>query len=281
MKKVILVFALLGLTLLVSGCTTMGKRITEKDTITINNAEKIIVEASSADIEIISEERDDISVVLQTYKKGPKLDISNGKSIHIVAQQDNWLNLGLSINYSPRLTIYIPMDYNESLDVKNSSGNLSLSDLTLDAMDLDLSSGDIDADKLNFEKGIVKSSSGNIDLSNLECASLTINSHSGDLTLDNFKGELNGKSNSGNVFIGYKKLNANIDYEATSGDIIVDFNNSEIDAIFDLKCSSGNVSLDYNLDEIQLEKENAVAGTSGKGTYTVSLHATSGNITVK
>ncbi|PKM93502.1 MAG: hypothetical protein CVU84_15090 [Firmicutes bacterium HGW-Firmicutes-1] len=281
MKKGIVVMSLFAFTLFVTGCTSMGTGMTEKDTVSIKNTKKIVVESSSADIEIVPEERDDISIVLRTYKRGPRLEISDGKTVRIEAKDENWLNFGFSINSSPRLIIYIPKDYRESLDIKNSSGDLDINDFELNGLNIDLSSGDMKGNTLSFEKGILKSSSGDIELTDIECSNLSITSHSGDLSLDDFEGALNGTSNSGEVFIGYKKLNGDLDYLASSGNITVDFNNANLDAKFDLKCSSGNISLDYDLDDVKLEKENSVSGTSGKGIYAVTLNASSGDITVR
>ncbi|PKM52574.1 MAG: hypothetical protein CVV02_00110 [Firmicutes bacterium HGW-Firmicutes-7] len=280
MKKILIAVPLLAFILL-TGCVDFGSGMTEKDTVSINNTNKIVVESSSADIEIIPEEREDISVVLETDKRGPKLSVSDGKTVYIKAKKNTIFNFGISIYASPLLTIYIPKDYAESLDINSSSGDVKLNDLVLTKLNLDLSSGDVKGNQLVFEEGSIKSASGDLKLYTIECASLDINSSSGDLILKDFDGKLTGTSDSGDVNIHYKNLAESIDYKVSSGDLIVDLNNSEPDASFDLKCSSGNVSLNYRLDNVQFEKNNSVKGTSGNGTHMILLRASSGDITIK
>lgn len=281
MKKVTLIIALFAIIVLATGCVGVGSSITEEEIIDIGDTTMISVESSSADIEIIPEDREDISVVLHTYERGPKLTVSDGKTVHIEAKSERWKFFQVSFNNSPRLTIYVPEDYDQSMEIENSSGDLELNELTLDDLDIDLSSGDIRSKKLNINNGSIYSSSGDIIMKDINSAKLDIHSSSGDLKLEDFIGELEGDTSSGDVHITYKEVNSDIKYTTQSGDITVDFNGEPIDANFDLDCSSGNVSMNFDLDHVEKEKDNYVNGLMGEGTYQVKLHASSGDITIK
>lgn len=281
MRKSMIIIVILAILVLATGCESAGRRLTEEETIKLGDATMISVEASSADIEIISEDREDISVVLHTYTRGPKLKVSDGKTIHIEAKRDRMIGMSFSLNYSPRLTIYVPEGYRESIEIQSSSGDLNIEEFTLDSLDIDLSSGDVRGKKLVFETGAIKSSSGDINMRDIETNQLKIRSSSGDLRLEDFKGELEGNSSSGDVVIIYKEFKSDLDYKTQSGDLTVDFNGEAIDADFDLDCNSGDVSMNFDLDDVEKEKDNEVRGTKGEGTYQVKLRASSGEITVK
>lgn len=281
MKKTTIIIAILAILILATGCVGAGRTKTEKETIELKNTTMISVESSSADIEIIPEDREDISVVLHTYERGPRLTVSDGKTIHIEVKNQRIYNVNISFNYSPRLTIYVPQNYDQSMEIQNSSGDLDLKEFALSALNIDLSSGDVRGKKLVFDEGSIDSSSGDINMEDITCSQLDIHSSSGDLRLEDFTGKLEGDTSSGNALITYKEFAQDIEYSTQSGDITVDFNGEPIDADFDLSCSSGDVSMNFDLDDTQKEKENQVSGTKGDGTFEVNLHASSGDITVK
>lgn len=269
-----------GILVFSTGCMGAGGSKTEKEIIALKDTTLISVEGSSVDIEIIPEDREDISVVLHTYERGPRLKVSSGKTVHIEAKSPRAFNISFSMNYAPRLTIYVPEDYAKDLEIDSSSGDLEIKELNLEELNMELSSGDIQIRKVTFNEGSIESSSGDITLDDVTCDKVNVHSSSGDLKIDDFTGELEGNTSSGDVRIAYKEFNNNLDYSTQSGDITVDFNNNPVDAAFDLDCSSGDVSMNFDLDETDREKENQVKGTNGEGTYDVKIHASSGDITV-
>ncbi len=280
MIKTKILMTMLALVILTTGCVSAGKSETQKETIKLKDTTLIKVESSSADIEIIAEDREDISVVLHTFQRGPRLKVSDGKTIQIEAKQERWVG-GISMSRSPKLTIYVPKGYDQSIEVDNSSGDLDINEMALDSLEIHLSSGDVRGKELSFNKGSIDSSSGDIDMENIQGTEFNIHSSSGDLKLEDFTGQLEGDTSSGNVLITFKEFTSDLNYSTQSGDITVDFNEEPIDADFDLQCSSGEVSLNFELDSVEKEKDNRVLGTKGDGSYEVTLHASSGEITVK
>lgn len=280
MKNTILVIFLMGLGVISTGCMRLGIGQTEKENISLENTKEISVQATSADIYIVAEDREDILVTLETFENGPKLKLKEGKNVSIEAKPSDWFNFGIPMNKSARLTVNIPIYYKGNLDVYNSSGDIEVYDLNLDEMVLDLTSGDIEANNLIIKNGTVTSVSGSISLSDLKCKTLSVTSTSGDLKLREFEGELSGSSGSGTVMIDYSKFNGNLNLEAASGDIIVDFNTSDIDANLDLSCTSGEITVPA-WNGIIREKDSVVSGIIGDGTYDVILHTASGDIILK
>ncbi|MBC7960934.1 MAG: DUF4097 family beta strand repeat protein [Vallitaleaceae bacterium] len=109
MRKIVLLSVMMLVAVILStGCMSPGRSKTEKETITLKDTDLISIEASSADIEVISEDREDISVVLNTYERGPKLKVSGGKTVHIAAESQRGIHVGVTFSYSPRMTIYVP-----------------------------------------------------------------------------------------------------------------------------------------------------------------------------
>lgn len=280
MKKWLTV-VVLGMIVLSVGCMDAGRSVTEEKNIDLGDAFKIVVEASSADIEIIPENREDISVVLKTYERGPKLKVSDGKTILIEAKKDEMINISFSMNKSPKLTVYVPENYEQAVEVNNASGNIDMKAFNLSSLNIDLSSGNVNLRDMKFNEGKIENTSGNITVDTATFDTLKVTESSGELKLVDVSGAITGETTSGNVEIGYKEFAADLNYETSSGNIQVDFNKQPVDAKFDLKCTSGNVHQGFDLEKVDKEDNNEFKGKVGDGTFEVTLRATSGNITVE
>lgn len=281
MKRKVIILVLFSMFLLLTGCMGEGNSKTEKESIKIDDTKSIKIDADSTDIEVISEERDDISAVLYTYTRGPHLKVASGKTAHISAKRSGIFNVSVGINYSPKLMIYIPSDYEGSIDINNISGELELNDLNIDELSIDVASGDINGNDLTFQSGTIISKSGDVDFKHIDCKKIDIDSMSGAVNLEDFTGEIKGSSMSGDVNISYKEFAYDLDYKDQSGEITVNLNDQKADAKFDLSCSSGEISVLYDVDNIKKQKDDEFIGTNGKGTNKIKLRTSSGDITIR
>ena len=163
------------------------------------------------------------------------------------------------------------------LDIDNSSGDVNVAnlrastskieassgDITLRSiianLEVETSSGDIDIDGLTGDSEI-ESTSGDQDIYNSK-GDIQTRASSGDITISGFKGEIEVQATSGDVEIrkgvgsirartssgnidGYGiELNDNCYFDATSGDIEIDFENDLDDLSFDLSSSSGDIKV--------------------------------------
>jgi len=184
----------------------------------------------------------------------------------------NWRNY--RINES-RIDITIPEGV--ELEIDNSSGDVNVANLRAAKSKIEASSGDITLRGIicNLE---VETSSGDIDIvdligdSEVESTSgdqeyrnvkgsIEATSSSGDITFVDFDGDLDVKATSGDVELRTGKgalqvrttsgeiegenitLTGNADFDATSGNIEVDFTNDLNELSFDLTASSGDLEV--------------------------------------
>lgn len=265
-----------------TGCISQGKPVTDKKVVALEDFETIEIYSQIADITLIQEDRDDISITLNTYENGPRLSIDQDhRSLEIQAKRKSKLINSISFYNSPTLKIYVPEDYQNDLSIDNSSGNITIRNIHLNNLILDLSSGNINGTEIGVEKFSVHSSSGNVVLDNLICNSLDTDLSSGELTLKHFVGEISGTSSSGDTHIFLDELNYPIQYNSSSGDVELTLNPDTIDAAFDLSCSSGDVDIRFSLDSYEESKKNAVIGILGEGDQLIDIHVSSGSITIR
>ena len=144
-------------------------------------------------------------------------------------------------------------------------------------IDLDLkgSSGNITVDKVSGENTSLKVSSGNVTASNLK-GNLNIKATSGNLNVSEVEGNVNGGLTSGNA--NFLNIKGNVDYESTSGSVDADGVTGEIN----VSLTSGNAKLNNigKLGVIQFTSGNIRATNAGLGENT-RFSGTSGNFNVQ
>ena len=188
------------------------------------------------------------------------------------------------------------------LDIDNSSGDINVAnlrassskieassgDITLRSiisnLKVETSSGDIDIDGLTGDSEI-ESTSGDQDIFNTK-GNIETRASSGDITISGFQGKIEVRATSGDLEIkkGYGSLRAqtssgDIDgygielngdcyFDATSGDIEIDFVNDLEELSFDLTSSSGNLEVGNRSGEKRLMIDRGgirVRGTTSAG----------------
>lgn len=203
----------------------------------------------------ITESRIDLTIV-----DGVKLDIDNSSGDVNVA------NLRAS-----------------SSKIEASSGDITLRSIVAN-LDVETSSGDIDIDGLTGDSEI-ESTSGDQDIFNTK-GNIETRASSGDITISGFEGKIQVQATSGDVEIrkgvgaikartssgnidGYGiELNDNCYFDATSGDIEIDFRNDLEDLSFDLTASSGDLEVGNRSGEKRLMIDRGgykIIGTTSSG----------------
>lgn len=163
------------------------------------------------------------------------------------------------------------------LDIDNSSGDISVANLRASESKIEASSGDIKLRSIvaNLE---LETSSGDIDIEGL-IGDSKIESTSGDQSLYNLKGNITSQASSGDITVA--KFDGSMDIEATSGDIKirggegtleVRTTSGEIEGNDILL--RGNASFDATSGDVEIDFENDLEELS------FDLRATSGDLEV-
>ena len=145
---------------------------------------------------------------------------------------------------------------NIALDVKGSSGNLTVENISSRETNLRVSSGNVKAYKINGD--------------------LSIRATSGNLTADGVSGNVEGGVTSGNG--NFFNIDGDLNYESTSGSLEADGIGGEIN----VRLTSGNAKINNagKLGSMQFTSGNIRATNSGLGPNT-KFSGTSGNFRVQ
>ncbi|WP_462250270.1 DUF4097 family beta strand repeat-containing protein [Ekhidna sp.] len=167
--------------------------------------------------------------------------------------------------------------------IEASSGDITLRSIVAN-LEVETSSGDIDIDGLTGDSEI-ESTSGDQDIYNSK-GDIETRASSGDITISGFKGEIEVQATSGDVEIrkgigsirartssgnidGYGiELNDNCYFDATSGDIEIDFINDLQDLSFDLTATSGDLEVGNRSGEKRMVIDRGgikISGTTSSG----------------
>lgn len=244
---------------------------------------KINIDATSADIVIIPEDRSDVKAQLtgrvSNREIEPKLEmILDNDRLAINAKLKNII--GININSDLQLKIYIPKNYEQSIQVSTASGDVEIRGFMLKEFICNVVSGDLKANDLTSEEISFTSASGSIEGSNITSKSTSFKIVSGNTKLQNFKGDLKGSSTSGKVRVTYATFDNNINLTSTSGDVLLSLpDNAEF--YLDARTTSGDVSCSFPITISEKKKDNVLSGTVKSDKHKISIHVTSGDIEIE
>ncbi len=269
---------LIVLALSVSGYLFSGSREVFKENVSISGVQKILVHSVSGEITVIPEDRDDIYIELESYNNGPKLYVEGGREVIIESKKRTWWSI-FSFNFkSPKLKVYIPKNYNKSLFIKSISGNVYMSDMSLETLEINSTSGNTEVDKVDSSIATLKNTSGNILLENSKITNLETKVISGRIFLNDVSGNISGRSISGSVDIDLEKLEGDIRFKLTSGRFTLNVDSEEINSSIDLNTLSGRVSCDYPITVSGSMGKKRLSGISGREDFNIEVSNTSGSL---
>jgi len=215
----------------------------------------------SSDVSVFSTDEEDIKIhfygrsALKSEKALPKL-ITNleGSKLKIEIEYPRVL----FYNANVVLDVYIPQDYRENIIIDTVSADVDISDLDIN----------------NFQ---CKTVSGDLRIESLGSDNLTLNTTSGDVNIIDFSGNLKADSVSGDINVGYRVFDNNVDIKTTSGKVKIDLPQN---AEFYLKTNtvSGEVDTKFPITIISFNKMNQLEGTVGTGDNRIIVDTVSGNI---
>lgn len=238
-----------------------GNSIDEVKTFSIDQLKEISIHSVSSDVSVFSTDEEDIKIyfygksALKSEKLLPKL-ITNleGSKLKIEIKYPKVL----FYNANVVLDVYIPQDYRENIII-------------------DTVSADVDINNLDINNFQCKTVSGDLRIESLGSENLTLKTTSGDVNIMNFTGNLKADLVSGDIDVGYKVFDNNVDIKTISGKVTIDLPQN---AEFYLKTNtvSGEVVNKFPITIISFNKMNQLEGTVRTGDNRIIVYTVSGNI---
>lgn len=276
--------------------------IEQEETVSGNDAKTIEIHATSANIKVVSADREDISAKLsgdvsEKNKDKYKLIVKEvGGSVYIEVDQPKMeFQIGTNIN-SLKLEVEVPKKTYTELSTYSTSSDIEINSLTLDSLRTELTSGDISVEGVTItDRYSIELTSGDVRIENTEAKVIAMEGTSGDITFKevlgdiqlvttsgdilvwNVEGNIDVRTTSGDIDIENKRLTGNILVEVTSGDVNVQFDEAPSSLAVDYKGKSGKGTLD--LDGMQYEENSVrkIKGKVGHGEYSLKVRTTSGD----
>ncbi|MBU4349172.1 DUF4097 domain-containing protein [bacterium] len=238
-----------------------GNSIDEVKTFGIDQLKEIYIHSVSSDVSVFSTDEEDIKIhfygrsALKSEKALPKL-ITNleGSKLKIEIKYPKVV----FYNANVVLDVYIPQDYRENIIIDTVSADVDISNLDIN----------------NFQ---CKTVSGDLRIESLGSDNLTLNTTSGNINIIDFSGNLKADSVSGDINVGYKVFDNNVDIKTISGKVKIDLPQN---AEFYLKTNtvSGEVIAKFPITIISFNKKNQLEGTVGTGDNSIIIDTVSGDI---
>ncbi|WP_404431349.1 DUF4097 family beta strand repeat-containing protein [Sutcliffiella horikoshii] len=276
--------------------------IEQVETVSGSEAENIEIRATSADIKVVSVDREDIYAKLsgdvsEKNKDKYKLKVKEvDGNVHIEVEQPkmefqfgtNITNLKLEVEV-PERTYTELSTYSTSSDIQMSglrvvslktevtSGNISVEGITVtDSYSINLTSGNVHIEDTIANDITIEGTSGDITFQEV-LADVQVETTSGDINVWGVQGNIALETTSGDIEIDNERVTGNLEVEVTSGDVRVQFDESPTSLTVDFKGGSGKGTV--NLDGMQyVEKsEKSIEGQIGDGEFLLKVRTTSGD----
>ncbi|WP_404461156.1 DUF4097 family beta strand repeat-containing protein [Sutcliffiella horikoshii] len=276
--------------------------IEQEKTVSGSEVENIEIRATSADIKVVSADREDIYAKLsgdvsEKNKDKYKLKVKevDGKVRVEVEQPKMEFQIGTNIT-SLKLEVEVPEKTFTQLSTYSTSSDIQMSGLRVDSLKTELTSGDILVEGVTITDSYsIDLTSGDVRIENTEAKDITIEGTSGDITFKEVianvqvdttsgdikvwgvQGNIDVETTSGDIEIENERVTGNLEVEVTSGDVRVQFDEKPTSLAVDFKGRSGNGTV--NLDGMQyVEKsERSIEGQIGDGEYLLKVRTTSGD----
>jgi len=238
-----------------------GNSIDEVKTFGIDQLREIYIHSVSSDVSVFSTDEEDIKInfygrsAFKSEKALPKL-ITNleGSKLKIEIKYPKVV----FYNANVVLDVYIPQDYRENIIIDTVSADIDISNLDIN----------------NFQ---CKTVSGDLRIESLGSDNLALNTTSGNINILDILGNLKADSVSGDINVGYRIFDNNVDIKTISGKVKIDLPQN---AEFYLKTNtvSGEVVAKFPITIISFNKMNQLEGTVGTGDNRIIVDTVSGSI---
>ena len=250
-----------------SGFVIQEKQILlAEEEISLGSISEVKTNLSSANIYVYPSESEQIEVRYfgpESEEKDPKVRIESDNQ-QITITQDFAFSLFQIITTERRVEIYLPSEYQESIDFSCASGDVKLTgDYTFENMIISLSSGDVSAEDIETKNTEVRLISGDLNILSLKTDTYLTESRSGEIRFTELNG--NGKINCTSGDIRIENIVSEFDIYAASGDIFL----GNLSGQGKINCISGDINVEVQESLGDLD----ISTTSGEVTVKLSEDA--------
>lgn len=175
---------------------------------------------------------------------------------------------------TPKITVWLPLNFNGKIDIKTATGSVDIDDFTLESLYINLSTGRVNLNNIVVTNNIIiNTSTSTIALTNIECNNLDVDSSTGKITVSdaNIKGNATFNTSTGSIIL--TNLDTNYLKASTStGNVTITVSQAKEDYNVDFSTSTGSI---YYFDT-KLGKELK----TNSGNKYIFASTSTGNITI-
>ncbi|SFL94658.1 Putative adhesin [Gracilibacillus orientalis] len=177
---------------------------------------------------------------------------NNTLSIYTENEMAKWFSFNF-FNNTRTLTVYLPEQEKQNLEVETSNGSLQARDLTVNQVN-------------------VETKNGKVELSDVVADSYQLRAYNGKIDLENVEGELAARVNNGAISLVTENLDRNINFETDNGRIKIQSEKEPTNTVFDTSVKNGRVNLfdDSDYSTVIGDGDNLVKLSTKNGSITVS-----------
>ena len=279
-------------------------QIDDERTETLKGLDSMSIEAVSDSIELIPVDTNEVRIhYYGSYQTSnpdyrPELVVDRSSShLQIKIKYESGIK-AVSFSGDLKLDVYIPRQYAGKLEIKSTSGKVTIDELAVDRFEYTNVSGNLNVNHIATKKASLNTTSGMVKL-NGQFESFSFNTVSGEISSDDFRsldtklgtvsggvklsgqpGNINANSISGKLQLKYDTFENDIESDSVSGDVIITLPGNSSFKV-DYSTASGNVDSDFPITVSGIKKGNNLKGTVGSGDHTLQVNTVSGSLKIR
>lgn len=289
MKRVLSIFSVMLLTLVLVGCT---KRIQlkEKKYEAQTEVTKIEVKEISMPIEVVKDENIDNVMISYFSDEEYKLNITmsvSSKTLALKREQDTTMFAPtITFQSGCKTVIHLPNTYEGSLKIDSVNGSVSVDDMSLTELDIDLTNGSTELKTLTISESLkIDNTNGGVNINDSTLNKADIEITSGSLTINNTNINERIKTDLTNGSTKFNNVVAN-EYELKSTNGSTTLKNIECNVLLSVKAVTGSIDIELRGNESDYKTTlssnvGSVKGQTSSGDKSVSCETNVGSIEVK
>lgn len=223
----------------------------------VDDSKEIYLDLSSIDLNVYKSTDD--KIYIEAYDINPSnITISFEDGILRITETGNQRVCIFCTGNDSHIDIYVPVDYEGSTTLKNTSGDINIADIEDMNLNLEVTSGDIEINRVGNINVITES--GDVEISSAK--EITFSSKSGDLTVHN--GIVKDiVTENGDVELEYANILTLSKIATSTGDVI-------LDEISDAKVSYDTESGQVKISDTSFDTERELTVTTKSGNIYVN-----------
>lgn len=176
------------------------EKIIEENTIKVQHVEELVINSDIANILFVTHLKKQVDVLLETYKKGPELQVNVvNKMLEINATVQDKKKVFITPPDFCKLTIKLPSDLATRYMVHSTAGNIKAANLTFNTANLKTNAGNIWLENLDANELTLESGAGNIRMRHIDSETLIAQTGAGNIEGNDCTGDITAKTGAGNI----------------------------------------------------------------------------------